>query len=84
MVKAGESDPNRVGEALEQLIASEPLAEPDYIALVSPDTLEPVTSLAESVTLVALAARFGQTRLIDNALVAPDDVPINRHRPGKG
>jgi pantoate--beta-alanine ligase len=40
----------------------------DYIAVVSPDTLEPVTD-ADASTIVALAARVGRTRLIDNIVL---------------
>jgi pantoate--beta-alanine ligase len=41
---------------------------PEYLALVDPDTLEPVAELTRE-TLLALAARIGETRLIDNALL---------------
>jgi pantoate--beta-alanine ligase len=41
----------------------------DYVATVDGATLQPVTTLAEGV-LVALAAYAGQTRLIDNCLLA--------------
>jgi pantoate--beta-alanine ligase len=44
--------------------------EPEYVALVEPDTLEPVTRLAGE-TLLAVAARIGEVRLIDNALLTP-------------
>jgi pantoate--beta-alanine ligase len=40
----------------------------DYLAIVDPDTLLPVT-LAVSGSLVAIAAKVGSTRLIDNLLV---------------
>ena len=39
--------------------------EPEYLALVAPDTMEPVTSI-EGDVLVAVAARVGSVRLIDN------------------
>jgi pantoate--beta-alanine ligase len=45
--------------------------EPEYLALVEPDTLEPVDTLAGE-TLLAIAARVGEVRLIDNAILAPD------------
>jgi pantoate--beta-alanine ligase len=41
----------------------------DYLSIVNPNTLLPVTSV-ERGTLVALAAYVGSTRLIDNFLVA--------------
>jgi pantoate--beta-alanine ligase len=44
--------------------------EPEYVALVSPDTLEPVSNVEEP-ALLAIAARVGSTRLIDNAILYP-------------
>lgn len=81
-VREGARDPERLRQELEALIAAEPLATPDYVALVHPDTLQPVTTLDDAVTLVALAVRIGRTRLIDNMLVAPEGVPISRNRFG--
>jgi pantoate--beta-alanine ligase len=42
--------------------------EPEYLALVDPDSFEPVQQVNGRV-LVAVAARIGATRLIDNTLV---------------
>jgi pantoate--beta-alanine ligase len=47
--------------------------EPEYVALVEPDTLEPVLTLAGE-ALLALAARVGEVRLIDNEMLAPAPV----------
>lgn len=44
--------------------------EPEYVALVDPATLEPVDRLAAP-ALLAIAARVGATRLIDNAVLQP-------------
>ena len=44
--------------------------EPEYLALVDPDTFQPVDTVNGRV-LVAVAARVGDTRLIDNALSRP-------------
>jgi pantoate--beta-alanine ligase len=41
--------------------------EPEYLAVVDPDSFSPVSTVNGRV-LVALAARVGETRLIDNAL----------------
>jgi pantoate--beta-alanine ligase len=43
---------------------------PEYLELVSPDTLEPVHRV-DAEALVLVAARVGSTRLIDNLLVHP-------------
>src|SRR3954466_9001646 len=42
--------------------------EPEYLAIVNPDTFVPVETLDGDV-LVAVAARVGETRLIDNKLI---------------
>jgi len=46
--------------------------EPEYLAIVSPGTLEPVERIDAEV-LVAVAARIGPARLIDNELIDPDN-----------
>jgi pantothenate synthetase len=42
--------------------------EPEYLELVDPETLVPVSAL-DGPVLVAVAARLGSTRLIDNTLI---------------
>ena len=66
-----------------ELLSYEPLAVADYVALLHPETLQPVTTLENAVTLVALAVRIGKTRLIDNTLIAPPGVSLARNRTGK-
>jgi pantoate--beta-alanine ligase len=66
--RGGARDADRVLAAGRSVLAAEPEVRLDYLALVDPDTLEPVTcAAAESVALVA--ARVGATRLIDNAVL---------------
>ncbi len=48
--------------------------EPEYVALVDPDTLEPRPALTRA-SLLALAARIGEVRLIDNAILQPCEAP---------
>jgi pantoate--beta-alanine ligase len=43
--------------------------EPEYLALVAPDTFAPVRSVGEEEVLVAVAARVGDVRLIDNDIL---------------
>lgn len=64
----GESDPPRLVEAGKQVIAEEPSVRLDYLEVVDPDTLEPVTTTTRG-ALVAVAAYLGKTRLIDNILL---------------
>jgi pantoate--beta-alanine ligase len=48
--------------------------EPEYVALVDPQTLEPVEAL-DGEALLALAARVGSVRLIDNTILQPQETP---------
>ena len=52
-------------EAARQVIATAPLARIDYLELVDAETLQPVCVVGPN-SLIAVAAFFGQTRLIDN------------------
>jgi pantoate--beta-alanine ligase len=66
-VHAGERDPARVAGAARA--AMEPYGvEPEYLALVDPQDLRPLEAIDGEV-LVAVAARVGTARLIDNALI---------------
>ena len=50
------------------LASNAPTAKLDYIAVVDPDTLEPVDAIPEQ-ALVALAVHIGGVRLIDNRII---------------
>jgi pantoate--beta-alanine ligase len=70
LVEAGERDPARVRRAMADRIAATPGAVLDYAAVVDADTLEPPDSLRPGrAVLLALAVKFGPTRLIDNEIV---------------
>lgn len=43
---------------------------PEYVALVDPESFEPV-AVRDGAVLVAIAARIGRTRLIDNVMLKP-------------
>jgi pantoate--beta-alanine ligase len=45
--------------------------EPEYLEARDPDSLQPVAALGERPVLVAVAARVGAARLIDNVLIRP-------------
>ena len=70
LVSSGEQSADRILAAMHSVFATEPLVHFDYIALVDPVTLQPVSHLA-SPTIAAVAARVGKTRLIDNTLLEP-------------
>lgn len=56
----------------DEVLHREPGIVTDYIAVVHPDRLEPATT-AEPGTVIALAARVGSTRLIDNTILGEQD-----------
>jgi pantoate--beta-alanine ligase len=67
-IDAGERDADVIRRVLVERIAATPGAVLDYAAVVDADSLEPVARL-RGPTLLALAVKFGTTRLIDNLLV---------------
>ena len=62
----GEVSVATVIESVTAHIGTTPLARIDYVAGVHPDTLEPLETVGDAGLLVAVAAFFGKTRLIDN------------------
>jgi pantoate--beta-alanine ligase len=56
--------------------------EPEYVELVDPETFEPCEELTHE-SLLALAARIGPTRLIDNVVLRPSPAPANRQTPSR-
>lgn len=65
----GEHIPTHLIEVAQAVIAAEPLAEIDYIALNDPRTLSPISQMTDLPVLLSLAVRFGSTRLLDNCLL---------------
>jgi pantoate--beta-alanine ligase len=65
--------PSAVRRAAREVLVEEPLALVDYLVLVHPDTLADVPEWYRGEALLAVAARIGTTRLIDNTpvLVGP-------------
>ena len=57
--------------------------EPEYVALVDPETLEPLQSLAGE-ALLAIAARIGAVRLIDNVMLGGRRAATDPTTPGRG
>lgn len=68
MVRGGERDAGRVRRKVEEMIAAVPEARIDYVEIRSLPALEPVQELGAP-ALLALAVRFGTTRLIDNTVL---------------
>lgn len=65
--------PSAIRRAAREILVEEPLALVDYLVLVHPTTLQDVPEWYRGEALLAIAARVGTTRLIDNTpiLVGP-------------
>jgi pantoate--beta-alanine ligase len=70
LVAQGNRSAAEITARMRDLIATAEDARTDYIALVDPDTLEPVEAIT-GCTLAALAVKIENTRLIDNCLLEP-------------
>jgi len=64
----GELRSQQLIAAVEAQLARVPSIQPEYVELVHPDTLKPLDQI-EEVGLLAIAAKLGSTRLIDNILL---------------
>jgi pantoate--beta-alanine ligase len=67
-LRNGERDPEVLRRFLVDRVGAIPGAILDYAAVVSADTLRPLDRI-QGPTLLALAVKFGSTRLIDNVLI---------------
>ncbi|HEV2752330.1 MAG TPA: pantoate--beta-alanine ligase [Solirubrobacteraceae bacterium] len=72
-VAAGEHDPAAVAAAGRQAMAAVQV-EPEYLECVDPDTFAPLATI-DGEALVAVAARVGGVRLIDNQILTSDGRP---------
>lgn len=68
---AGERDAEQIRVIIQQTVTAEPLAKIDYADVVDPDTFVPLAT-AQPPALLALVARVGQPRLLDNYLWRAD------------
>jgi pantoate--beta-alanine ligase len=69
LVERGERDPAVVRQALDARLADIPGAVVDYAVVVDNETLQPARRIKWK-TLIAVAVKFGGTRLIDNVLLS--------------
>jgi pantoate--beta-alanine ligase len=68
-IESGERDAAKLKVRIEDLIKATPGAALDYVGVVDWQRLRPLSRMAGEV-LIAVAVRFGDTRLIDNILVS--------------
>jgi pantoate--beta-alanine ligase len=62
---AGERSADALRAAMRDVLAREPLAEPEYVSVADSATLEELAQVAGP-ALLSMAVRFGEIRLIDN------------------
>ena len=87
----GERSASSLIQAANEVLSAEPTVTLDYLALVHPDTLEPLQAIEQS-GMMAIAAYFensdsthsnSKTRLIDNILLEPEDETAPEHNDKK-
>lgn len=69
LFKEGERDGNKLVAETTALIAAEPLSTIDYVEIYELPDLQPVADRITGSCLLAVAVRFGTTRLIDNVIL---------------
>ena len=70
LIAGGVTNAEQIRASLQRILVEEGKAQIEYIALANPETLQPVEAVTGK-TLIALAVRIGETRLIDNCLADP-------------
>lgn len=68
MIKAGEQNAAKITEGMSEVLRQVPALQVEYVSIVDAESLEPCDRVRGQV-LVAVAARLGSTRLIDNIRV---------------
>jgi pantoate--beta-alanine ligase len=66
--EAGDRDAEALRRILNEKLASEPLARPQYVSVADPDSLEELQGPVRR-ALLSMAVVIGRTRLIDNVMV---------------
>lgn len=68
LIKSGEKNPNIIIKDMTKKIKTSPLGEIEYIEILDFRTLKEVSKISGKI-LIALAVKFGTTRLIDNIIM---------------
>lgn len=68
LYEAGERNAETIRGKMKEVLASEPLAEPQYVSCADYDTLEELDEITGK-ALLSMAVFFGKTRLIDNLVL---------------
>lgn len=68
LYETGERDAEKIRRKMKEVLASEPLAEPQYVSCADYDSLEEL-DIIQGKTLLSMAVFIGKTRLIDNFVI---------------
>ena len=68
-IRGGERDAEAIRAEVSRVLATESLADPDYVSVADPDTLEELATIGSAGALVSMAVRIEGVRLIDNIRV---------------
>lgn len=71
LVHGGETSVERMLTVVKEAIFGQDIIELEYLEICDPGSLKPLVKI-ESEVLIAIAARAGKARLIDNALIQPE------------
>jgi pantoate--beta-alanine ligase len=66
----GERDAERLRQSVRAILATEPLADPDYVSIADRETLAELQAIGDEGALLSLAVRVGKTRLLDNVVLS--------------
>ncbi len=69
LARTGERRTELLERAMRRVIEAQPLARPDYVGIVCPDTMRALTRLDNGRALAVAAAFVGETRLLDNMVL---------------
>jgi len=71
LIAAGETDARALEQGVIAFIRSEPLAQPEVVAIRNPETLAEIDTVGDKPVLLLLFVRFGGTKLLDNRVLGP-------------
>ncbi len=73
MYAAGERDAEKIIAAVTERIKAEPMSNIDYVEIYALPELKPIANPLKGSNLLAVAVKFGTTRLIDNVVLEEEE-----------
>jgi pantoate--beta-alanine ligase len=67
--REGERNTAKLAEIVRDKVAAEPQAKLDYVSVVNAENLQPIAKIEDETVVIAVAARLGAVRLIDNTIL---------------